>query len=224
MADPTQRLIGLLVAIVTLPLVLVLAVIIKIDSPGPALYRAVRIGRNGDQFRCLKLRTMSHGGALGTAVTGAADTRITRVGAVLRRFRLDELPQLWNVVQGQMRLVGPRPEAPEFVDFDDPLHASVFRSVPGITGLTQLIYVDEASMLVGEDPEAKYRSVVLPAKLRIDRTYLDCRSPALDLWILRRTIGAVAGRALTIEAVEARLGRSLGEGWADDRGGTSSVT
>ncbi len=224
MSESTQRLIGLVIAILTLPLVFVLALAVKLDRPGPAFYRAIRIGRNREPFRCLKLRTMSHGGAVGMAVTGARDTRITRVGAVLRRFRLDELPQFWNVALGDMRLVGPRPEAPEFVDLDDPLHVRVFSSVPGITGLTQLIYVEEASMLDGPNPEGKYRSVILPAKLRIDLAYLECRSPALDLWILGRTIGALAGRALSIEAAEARLGRSLRESWADARGGTSSVT
>ncbi|MGZ6340057.1 MAG: sugar transferase, partial [Candidatus Limnocylindrales bacterium] len=111
-------------------------------------------------------------------------------------FRLDELPQLWNVARGEMRLVGPRPEAPTFVDLADPLHRLVFTTRPGVTGLTQLFYADEAGRLDPTDPERHYRETILPAKLRIDAAYLRHRSAALDLWILAQTPRALLGRPL----------------------------
>ncbi|MEO8469359.1 MAG: sugar transferase [Chloroflexota bacterium] len=209
MPDPLQRLIAGALAILSLPLVAVLAVAIRLESSGPPIYHAERMGREAIAFRCFKLRTMRMNSGEGPAVTVGGDSRVSRVGAILRRFRLDELPQLWNVARGEMRFVGPRPEAPRFVDLSTPLHSRVFSAVPGITGLAQLVYVDEASMLDGLDPEDTYRTTVLPAKLQLDIAYLDRRSPSLDLWILARTIGAVAGRPMDLETIEARLGVSL---------------
>ena len=209
MPDQLQRLLGIVLSIVTLPLLALIVLAIRLECPGPGIHRAQRIGRGGHQFTCYKLRSMRVGGDDGPAVTAADDPRISRVGATLRRFRLDELPQLWNVARGEMRIVGPRPEAPQFVDFRDPLHQLVFSSKPGITGLTQLAYIDEAAMLAGPDPETTYRVDVLPAKLTIDAAYLERRSTALDLWILGRTIAAVAGRHVDISTLEARLGCSL---------------
>ena len=209
MPDPLQRLLAGALAIASLPLVAVLGLAIRLESSGPPIYRAERIGRDGIPFRCFKLRTMRVNSGEGPAVTVAGDSRVSRVGAILRRFRLDELPQLWNVARGEMRFVGPRPEAPRFVDLSTPLHGRVFTSVPGITGLSQLVYVDEASMLDGLDPEAIYRTTVLPAKVQLDIAYLDRRSSSLDFWILARTIGAIAGRPMDLETIEARLGISL---------------
>src|SRR5205085_11316147 len=131
--------------------------------------------------------------ARGPGITTRDDPRVTRIGAILRRFRLDELPQLVNVLRGEMSLVGPRPEDPRYVDFDDPLHRRVFTARPGITGLAQLEFHDEARLLVGDDPERRYREVVLPAKLAIDARYLDDPSVRRDLVILGRTIGAILG-------------------------------
>jgi lipopolysaccharide/colanic/teichoic acid biosynthesis glycosyltransferase len=199
--DPIQRLTGLVGAIVTLPLVAALALAVKLDSPGPAIYPAERVGEGGRTFRCRKLRTMSWAGTdAGSGVTVAADARLTRLGRLLRRYRLDELPQLWNVAAGEMRLVGPRPEAPRFVDLSDPLHHEVFTARPGIAGLTQLVYADEASMLDPLDPERHYREAILPAKLRIDAAYLRHRSTRLDLWILAQTPRALFGRDVALPA------------------------
>jgi lipopolysaccharide/colanic/teichoic acid biosynthesis glycosyltransferase len=195
--DTIQRITGLLGAVVTLPLVAALALAVRLDSPGPALYPAVRVGEGGRTFRCHKLRTMTWAGPeAGSGVTVAADRRLTRIGRLLRRYRLDELPQLWNVAVGEMRLVGPRPEAPRFVDLSLPLHREVFAARPGITGLTQLLYADEAAMLDPVDPERQYRESILPAKLRIDAAYLRHRSTRLDLWILAQTPRALSGRAI----------------------------
>jgi len=141
----------------------------------------------------LKVRTMVVS-TDGPRLTGPDDPRVTRVGRILRRYRIDELPQLINVVRGEMSLVGPRPEDPAFVDMSDPLHRRVFTAKPGITGLAQLQFHDEAELLLGADPERRYRDEILPAKLLLDAEYLDRRTTLLDLQILLRTVGAVLGR------------------------------
>lgn len=193
MPDQLQRLIGVALSIATLPIVAALVVLIRVDSRGPALYRAVRVGARGQPFICYKLRTMTSSADdhESSAVTVNNDDRITRVGRYLRSKRLDELPQLWNVVRGEMRLVGPRPETPRFVDWRLPAHRVVFTEKPGITGLTQLHSLDESAALTGADPERTYRELVLPAKLRIDLAYLRRRSTKLDVWILRETVRAL---------------------------------
>ena len=113
------------------------------------------------------------------------------VGRILRRYRIDELPQLFNVLRGEMSLVGPRPEDPRFVDWTDPVHRRVFTAKPGITGLAQLDFHDEAQRLFGLDVEERYRREILPAKLRLDLEYLDHRSTLLDLRILARTVRTI---------------------------------
>ncbi|HYN70621.1 MAG TPA: sugar transferase [Candidatus Eisenbacteria bacterium] len=195
MPDSLQRVLGLAGAVLTLPFLAVLGLAVRLDSRGPAFYASRRLGEGARPFRCFKLRTMSwRPEAPGAGLTGPADPRITRLGGFLRRTRLDELPQLWHVARGQMRLVGPRPEDPAYVDLADPLHREVFNAKPGITGLAQLLYVDEAARLDVADPEAHYRREILPAKLRLDAAYLRHRSTRLDLWILARTPQAVLGR------------------------------
>lgn len=156
---------------------------------GPFLYRAPRVGR-GQTFVVLKVRTMTPDPA-GSKVTLANDPRVTRVGRTVRRYRLDELPQLVNVIRGEMSLVGPRPEDPAYVDLADPLHRRVFSAKPGITGLAQLAYHDEADLLAGPDADQRYRREILPAKLRLDAEYLDRRTTVLDLKILARTVRTI---------------------------------
>jgi lipopolysaccharide/colanic/teichoic acid biosynthesis glycosyltransferase len=206
MPDPMQRLLGLLASALTLPLVAALALAVRLDSPGPAIYAARRVGAGGREFRCRKLRTMRIAADRDGALTVAGDDRVTRIGRLLRRTRLDELPQLWHVAAGTMRLVGPRPEDPRFVDLELPLHREVFTARPGITGLTQLVYTEEGAMLVGADPETTYRERILPAKLRIDALYLRHRSSALDLWTLAHTPLAILGRPI---ALPGSIGREL---------------
>jgi lipopolysaccharide/colanic/teichoic acid biosynthesis glycosyltransferase len=159
---------------------------------GPFLHRGTRVGEDGVPFTILKIRTMVDG-AGGAGITGAADPRVTPLGRILRRYRVDELPQLVNVVRGEMSLVGPRPEDPRFVDWTDPVHRRVFSARPGITGLAQLEFHDEARLLGGGDVEEVYRRDVLPAKLALDVAYLDQRSIGLDVRILARTVRAVLG-------------------------------
>jgi lipopolysaccharide/colanic/teichoic acid biosynthesis glycosyltransferase len=207
MPDAVQRGLGVLGLVIVTPLLILLAAVVKADSPGPALFGAERLGFNGRPFRCLKLRTMVwRPERAGSAITLRDDRRITHIGKVLRRFRLDELPQLINVAKGEMNLIGPRPEDPRFVDFDQPLHRAVFMSKPGIIGLAQLQFLDETSLLGSDrtDADRVYRESILPRKLELDATYLRDRSWRMDLWILGRTIQAVL--AGPVEHDESRVG------------------
>lgn len=169
------------------PLLLALGLLVRLDSPGPALYRAQRLGRDGRPFTMLKFRTMRAGADRGAAITGAADARVTRAGRWLRRTHLDELPQLVNVLRGQMSLVGPRPEAIYYLPHYTDEQRTVLRLRPGITGPTQLRYRDEAALLTGHDFEAHYVRELLPAKLASDLAYVHDRTFWLDLRILAQT-------------------------------------
>lgn len=177
------------------PLLLALALWVKLDSPGPALYRQVRLGRLGAPFRIRKFRTMFEG-AGGPPLTVGDDARITRAGRVLRRSRLDELPQLLDVLQGTMSLVGPRPEVPRYMDAAPPaLRARVLAVRPGMTDPVALAHLDESALLAAApDPERSYRDAILPAKLQAAADYADRATLWTDLRVLWRTAAALWGR------------------------------
>lgn len=158
---------------------------------GPLFHRAVRVGEHGRLFEALKLRTMRPHVA-GSAITAAGDARITPVGRFLRSMKLDEVPQFWNVLRGEMSLVGPRPEDPRFVDWSDPLHRVVFSARPGITGPAQIKFRHEEDLLPAGALERTYVERILPAKLLLDASYLEHRSIRADLKLLVRTLLAVA--------------------------------
>lgn len=198
MPDGIQRTLALLGLVLTLPLLVALAVAVAIETRGPVIYSAARIGEGGRPFTCFKIRTMVNRQTTRHAITRANDPRVTRVGRVLRKTHLDELPQLWNIARGEMRFVGPRPEDPSYVDMEQPLHRLVFSARPGITGVAQLLHADEAAELVGSDPERAYRDEILPRKLKLDAAYLRRRSARLDLWILAQTPRAVLGRPIKL--------------------------
>ena len=180
--------VGSLALVIAVPVLVGISFAMRLTGDrGPFLYRATRVGEGGAIITVLKVRTMAAGSG-GVGITGHRDARVTPLGRFLRHYRLDELPQLVNVVRGEMSLVGPRPEDPQFVDWSDPVHRRVFTAKPGITGLAQLDFHDEALRLVGPDVEEQYRRVILPAKLRLDLEYLDHRSTLLDLRILARTV------------------------------------
>jgi lipopolysaccharide/colanic/teichoic acid biosynthesis glycosyltransferase len=185
--------VGVPVLVVATPVIGVAAIAMRLSGDvGPVFYRAGRIGEGGRPFTALKLRTMRVGDAgSGAAVTAAGDQRITGLGRVLRRTKFDELPQLWNVIKGEMSLVGPRPEDPRFVDWTSPVHRTVFSARPGITGPAQIAFRDEESMLAADDVERAYVERILPLKLELDATYLQNRSLSGDLAILARTVRAV---------------------------------
>jgi lipopolysaccharide/colanic/teichoic acid biosynthesis glycosyltransferase len=174
--------------VVLSPLLVALAVAIRLDSPGPVLFRATRAGRHGRPFTMYKLRTMrTDPETPGPKITTHADRRVTRVGRLLRPSRLDELPQLWNVVRGAMSLVGPRPEDPRYVELYTPADRVVLAARPGVTSLAALLYRDEERLLVGDGWERVYVEQVMPAKLAIDRAYVERQSLRLDLKILAAT-------------------------------------
>lgn len=196
-----KRLIDLVVSgaalVMTSPILLAAAIAVKVETPGPALYSGRRVGKDGRTFRIYKLRTMLPGAdQLGPAVTAGDDSRITTVGRFLRRTKIDELPQLLNVLKGEMSLVGPRPEHPEFVARYTPDQRRVLTIRPGMTGPAALAFVDEEELLRGADPEAAYLANVLPQKLAVDLEYVESASVPGDLRILGRTLLVVARRVL----------------------------
>lgn len=171
------------------PLLLAIALAVRLDSPGPVFFRQERVGRGGRTFRIHKFRTMRHGIG-GALITVGGDARITRVGAFLRRTKLDELPQLIDVLQGTMSLVGPRPEVPRYVAlYPSAVREKVLSVRPGLTDLASIEYRDENALLArAADPEREYVETVLPAKLRLAADYVDRRTLALDLRIIVRTL------------------------------------
>lgn len=177
-------------ALLLAPLGVIVALWVMVDSPGPALFRQVRVGRHGREFRILKFRTMHvAAGEAGPLVSRGDDPRITRCGRFLRRYRLDELPQLWNVVRGEMSLVGPRPEVPRYVAHYPEAYREILTVRPGLTDYAALEYLDEGELLRGAaDPEQKYLEEILPAKIELYRRYLSTRSTLTDFVLLLRTI------------------------------------
>jgi lipopolysaccharide/colanic/teichoic acid biosynthesis glycosyltransferase len=177
------------------PLLLMLALWVKLDSAGPVLFRQQRVGRHGVPFDILKFRTMvaRPDGGEGRQLTVGRDPRITRAGRFLRGSKLDELPQLINVLQGTMSLVGPRPEVPRYVDCYPPaVRATVLSVAPGITDLASILYKEESEILGrAADPERAYVETILPVKLAYYQRYVRERSFWLDLRIIFRTLAAV---------------------------------
>lgn len=169
------------------PIVFICAIAVKLESRGPVFYRAHRVGRNGEELLVLKFRKMFDG-ASGQALTGEHDPRFTRMGRFLALSKLDELPQLWNVLSGGMSLVGPRPEDPGFVSLHKPEYAVILSVRPGVTGLSQLAFAKEAEILDPEDRVGHYVGRILPQKVKMDRLYARTRTFGVDLRILLWTV------------------------------------
>lgn len=185
------------VALVLLwPLLLVIALWVKLDSPGPVFFRQERVGRHGVPFRIHKFRTMTHAAVpKGPQITIGADARITRAGQFLRRSKLDELPQLIDVLVGSMSFVGPRPEVPRYVAIYPPaLRDKVLSVRPGITDMASLQYRNESELLArASDPEREYREVVLPAKLALQAQYVERAGVVTDLRLIVLTLKTLLG-------------------------------
>jgi lipopolysaccharide/colanic/teichoic acid biosynthesis glycosyltransferase len=176
---------GLLVLI---PVLGALSLAVLLDDGRPVFFSQTRVGKGGRAFRIWKFRTM-RAGSRGSAVTAAGDRRVTRVGAVLRRCKLDELPQLFNVLKGDMSLVGPRPEVPEYVRLEEPIWQAVLQVRPGVTDLATLLFRDEEKLLGSSaDPNTFYRETVLPEKLVLNLGYLRFKSFRRDLMLILLTI------------------------------------
>lgn len=191
--DAVRRTVDVVVAlaglIVLLPLLIGLAIWVLCDSRGPVFYRAVRVGRFGLPFRLYKFRTMIvNADRVGPGITTAQDKRITRSGRFLRRTKLDELPQLINVLKGDMSLVGPRPEDPRYVALYTGEQQPILAVRPGITSAASLTYRHEERLLSGRDWEIQYIETVMPAKVALDLDYESHRTLWSDLRLVMRAI------------------------------------
>jgi lipopolysaccharide/colanic/teichoic acid biosynthesis glycosyltransferase len=189
---PVEAALALAGLAATAPLLAAAAVAVRLGSPGPVLFRQQRVGRGGRPFTLLKLRSMLTGSA-GAQVTAGGDPRVTPVGAVLRKLKIDELPELWNVVRGDMSIVGPRPEVPRYVDLDDPLWREALEARPGITDPVTLRLRNEEDLLaaVDGDREAFYRQALQPFKLLGYCDYLRARTWRTDVGVVFDTLLAV---------------------------------
>ena len=216
-----KRLIDIIAAatglLLLLPVFVVLALVIKLDSPGPVFFRQERVGRHGRNFRLYKFRTMTvTPPERDLQITVGQDRRITRAGRVLRRYKLDELPQLIDVLRGTMSLVGPRPEVPRWVDRYPPERRAQILSVrPGITDVASLKFRNENEILaLAADPEREYLEVIMPEKLRVAGNYIEHASLKSDLQLLGLTLRTVMGPA---------LGRRRMERWMEKSGTWTAI-
>jgi lipopolysaccharide/colanic/teichoic acid biosynthesis glycosyltransferase len=186
---------ALMVLLLLAPLLIVVALAIKLSSPGPVFFKQERIGRGGRRFKMLKFRTMvANAERLGPNVSATQDRRITALGRVLRRCFLDEAPQLVNVLRGDMSLVGPRPETPEYASLLSPGQRRVLTVRPGMTGPSTIAYsaVEAEILAAQEDPDRYYRDHLLHARISADLEYIERASLGADLRILGRTALLVA--------------------------------
>lgn len=194
-------LLGLPVLIFLSPLFLALAIAVRLSSPGPALYRARRAGVGGEVFRIFKFRSMrAEESSRGPLITEADDARITPLGHLMRTTKLDELPQLLNVIRGEMSIVGPRPEEEEVLRSHYPasIRREILRARPGLTGLLQVkVFPDMTNEIIpaGMDPQEFYWRDQLPRRVAVDLEYVRRWSPAMDAWIILRTVGLLLVRA-----------------------------
>lgn len=177
--------------VVLSPLFLLIALLIKVDSKGPVFFRQVRIGQDQKPFQILKFRSMIEGAEQkGALVTASDDTRQTRLGKRLRRSKLDELPQLINVLKGEMALVGPRPEVPKYVAYYDDFGKQVLRVKPGVTDLASALFKNEAEIMARyEDRDRAYIEKIMPLKLRLNAFYIRNLSLWQSLKIIFQTLG-----------------------------------
>ena len=177
------------------PLLILISIIILMDTKGPVIFRQVRAGKNNRDFRICKFTTMHPGSdKSGLITTGESDRRITRSGQFLRKYKLDELPQLWNILIGEMSFVGPRPEVRKYVNLYTADQMRVLSVRPGLTDYASLEFFHEGEMLAAsENPEKTYITDIMPAKLKLNLKYIEEKSPAKNLRILLRTMIKIFG-------------------------------
>lgn len=192
-----NRIIELLIAFVAtvllIPVFLVISLYILIDSRGGAIYKQVRVGKENRDFPIYKFRTMyRNADKKGLLTRGQTDNRVTRAGAFLRKYKLDELPQLINILKGDMSIVGPRPEVRRYVDLYTREQLKVLSVRPGLTDYASLEYIHEGELLASaDDPERLYTEEIMPAKLALNLKYIDERSTRNDFRIIFKTLGKI---------------------------------
>lgn len=182
--------VSLIGIIIISPILIIVAISIKLDSKGNVLFLQKRIGKDGKPFNIYKFRTMvSNAEKLGAQITVGKDSRITRVGAFLRKYKIDELPQLFNVLKGDMSLVGPRPEVPKYVELYTEEEKKVLEVRPGITDLASIRYSDENDILGKvENPEEYYINVIMKDKLKLNLEYIEKSNIFFDIYLIIKTI------------------------------------
>jgi lipopolysaccharide/colanic/teichoic acid biosynthesis glycosyltransferase len=192
MTGLVARAVALLALLVLSPVLLVVALLVRLTTPGPVIFRQVRVGRGGEPFTIYKFRTMYVDAGRHANVSPEGDPRVTPVGRVLRAWYVDELPQLVNVLKGDMGLVGPRPETPEYVALYSPQERRVLSVRPGLAGPSTLGFMHEADTLAGaDDPVHHYETVLLHQRVALDLGYLDQRSFTYDVRLLCRQLVAI---------------------------------
>lgn len=176
--------------IVLSPVLIIIAIRIKTGSDGPVFFKQIRVGENNEEFEILKFRTMVvDAEKLGRQITVGNDSRITKIGAFLRKYKLDELPQLINVFRGDMSLVGPRPEVPRYVKLYNEKQKKVLEVKPGITDLASIRYRDENDLLgEAENPDEFYIKTIMPDKLALNLEYINNNNIFIDIYIILKTI------------------------------------
>lgn len=185
--DFTASLLGLLIL---LPILLITAIFIKLDSRGPIFFKQKRVGKNKETFEIYKFRTMvTDAEKMGKQITIGNDSRITRIGKVIRKCKLDELPQLINVLKGEMSLVGPRPEVPRYVELYDEYQEQILLVKPGITDYASIKFIDENEILgSSSDPEEEYIKEIMPNKIELNMQYIKNFSLFEDIHLILKTI------------------------------------
>lgn len=175
------------------PFLILISVLVLVTSAGSAFYKQVRVGKNGKQFKLFKFRTMrTDSDKAGALTIGMRDSRITSIGYYLRRYKLDELPQLFNVLMGDMSFVGPRPEVPKYVAMYTAEQRVVLTVKPGITDYASIVYSEENALLASaENPEELYINKVMPAKLKLNMRYIQDMGIGTDMGIILKTIGKI---------------------------------
>ena len=184
---------SLLALIILLPFLLLISIWILLDSRGGIFYSQERVGRHKQDFRLLKFRSMKpDSDKKGLLTIGGRDPRITRAGYFLRRTKLDELPQLLNIISGSMSIVGPRPEVRKYVDLYKEEQLKVLEARPGLTDYASLEYINESEILSKhDDPEKAYIDIIMPAKLELNLKYIRERSMGTDISIILKTVGRI---------------------------------
>lgn len=184
---------------ILLPLFVLVAVVIRLESRGPVFFRQERVGKDFRIFRIWKFRSMKEEqGGNQSLLTGKTDDRITRVGRFLRKYKVDELPQLMNVLAGEMSFVGPRPEVKKYVDLYSHEEKKILSVRPGITDPASIRFSNESELLVGEDPEKIYVEKIMPEKIKMYLAYIEKRSFMADMLLIWKTVFSITGKRVKI--------------------------
>jgi lipopolysaccharide/colanic/teichoic acid biosynthesis glycosyltransferase len=180
--------------IILLPLFMLITILIYLTSDGPIIYKQLRVGKNNIDFTILKFRSMHvNAEKLGLLSVGDRDSRVTKIGYYLRKYKLDELPQLINVLKGEMSFVGPRPEVREYVKHYNEEQMQVLNVTPGITDLASIVFRNESELLVNcEDPDSFYIQVIMPKKLKINLDYINERTLFKDIGVILKTLFSIS--------------------------------